>query len=256
MNERQTKQNQQEEREIDIFRLLQIILKRAWIIALATVVLTVSTYLYSAIFITPTYKASFTAYVNNRTATVQENNGTTVSDLNASIYLSYLYQEILVSRSVLSDAAEACDMEISAEALAGKVSTSTVKNAALLQVTVTDTDPARAAKLAAAIAEVAPRHVARVVDGSSMVVVDAPIQPTAKSAPHNTKNAMMGGIVGFVLSLVIVLVVDLTNDKVRGSEELEQRHGIVVIGTIPELSAGDGGSGNYGYGYGKAGKAK
>lgn len=255
MNERQIERNQQEEREIDILRLLQIVLKRAWLIALATVILMVGTYLYSAIFITPTYTASFTAYVNNR-GVAADNNGTTTSDLNASISLTYLYQEILVSRSVLTDAAEHCDVDISYETLRPKVSTSVAGTSALLQVRVKDSDPERATKLAAAIAEVAPQHVARIVDGSSMVVVDEPVLPTAKSAPNNTRNAMMGAVVGFVLSLVIVLIVDLTNDKVRNSEELEHRHGIVVIGSIPDLASADKGSENYGYGYGKAGNQK
>lgn len=256
MNEWQTNTQQPEEREIDILRLLQIIWKRAWIIGIVTVVFCVVTYLYSALLITPTYRSDFTAYVDNRMATAENNGSTTTSDLNASIYLTYLYEDIILSRSVLNDAAAECNLDYTYKQLKSMVTTSVAEDAALITVSVTATDPLEAMQLATAIADVAPDHVARMKDGSSMRILDAPILPEQKYAPINTQNAMLGAVLGFFLSVVVVLIVDLSNDIVREAEELEHRYNVIVIGTIPDLSAGDNGQDNYAYSYGKAGKKK
>lgn len=254
MNEWQNNLQNAEEREIDIFRLLQIVWKRAWLIGLVTVIFCVATYLYSALFITPVYRSDFTAYVDNRMTTAEHNGSTTTSDLNASIYLTYLYEDIIVSRSVLNDAAKQCGLSYNYKALQGMVSTSVAEDAALITVSVVAADPQVAMDLAAAIADIAPDHVARMKEGSSMRILDAPILPEAKYAPSNTKNAMLGAVIGFVLITVLVLVVDLVNDIVRNSEELEHRYNVVVIGNIPDLASADKGQDNYAYAYGKAGK--
>lgn len=254
MNERQTIMQQPDEREIDIFRLLQIVWKRAWLIGLVTVICCVAAYLYSALFITPTYRSDFTAYVDNRMTTAEHNGSTTTSDLNASIYLTYLYEDIIVSRSVLNDAAKQCGLDISYKSLKNMVTTTVAEDAALITVSVVATDPQTAMDLAAAIADVAPDHVARMKEGSSMRILDAPILPEGKYAPSNTKNAMLGAVVGFVLITVLVLAIDLINDIVRDSEELEHRYNLVVIGNIPDLATADKSQDNYAYAYGKAGK--
>lgn len=256
MNESQTPIQQTEEREIDVVRLLQILWKRAWIIALVTVVFCVATYLYSALFITPTYRSDFTAYVDNQMTTAENNGSTTTSDLNASIGLTYLYEDIIVSRSVLNDAAAKCGLDYSYKKVRGRVSTSVAEDAALITVYVVAKDPQEAMDLAKAIAEVAPDHVARMKEGSSMRILDEPVLPEQKFAPNNTKNAMLGALVGFVLSAVVVLAVDLLNDIVRNSEELENRYNVIVVGSIPDLAATDRNQDSYGYGYGKVVKKR
>ena len=252
MNEWQNNPHQPEEREIDIMRLLIIIWKRAWLIGLVTAIFLVGSYLYSALFITPTYRSDFTAYVDNRITTTEGNGSTTTSDLNASIYLTYLYEDIILSRSVLNDAAAKCNLNIAYKSLRNMVTTSVADDAALITVSVVADDPVVARDLAVAIAEVAPAHVSRMKEGSSMRILDAPLLPTSKYAPSNTKNAMLGAVIGFVLITVSVLAGDLINDIVRGSDELERRYNVVVIGTIPDLATAEKNSENYGYGYGKA----
>lgn len=245
MSQWQNNNPQPEENEIDVFRLLQILWKRAWVIVLVAVIFGVATFLYSSLFITPTYRSYFTAYVNNRVENFEGNGSTTTSDLNASIGLTYLYQDIITSRSVLMDAAENCGLDYSYTQLKNMVSTEVSEDSALISVYVVDTDPARATRLAAAIAHVAPGHVERMRDGSSMRILDEPVQPVNKYAPNNTKNTLIGAVIGFVLSVACVLVMDLINDKVRDADDLERRHELVVIGIIPDLGAIE--TGGYGY---------
>lgn len=253
MNQWQNNNPQPEETEIDILRLLQILWRRAWAIALATVIFAVAAMAYSVMFVTPTYRSYFTAYVNNRVENFEGNGSTTTSDLNASIGLTYLYQDIIVSRTVLMDAAAQCGLDYSYSTLKDMVSTSASDDSALISVYVVDTDPARATQLAEAIANVAPDHVERMRDGSSMRILDEPVQPVGKYEPNATKNTLLGAVIGFVLAVIVALTTDLLNDRVREADELERRHGLVVIGIIPELAAGDT---NNSYGYQAKGSEK
>ena len=241
-----------DEMSVDLMRLVRAVWKKVWLVVLAVGVFGVAAYLYSSLLITPTYRSSFTAYVNNRQNT-ENINSTNTSDLNASIGLTYVYKQIISSRSVLMDAAESCGIQMPYSSLAGKVSTSISDKAAIITVYVEDTDPERAALLATAIAEVAPDHVARVVEGSSMRIIDAPVQPTRKYAPSNSRNAIVGAIIGMLLALVGIVVMELIDDKVRSGEDLESRYQIPVIGTIPDMLQAEKSRDKYGYrkgGYG------
>lgn len=219
---------------IDLWRVVQILWKRLWILIFAAVVVGTATLAYTSVFVVPTYRASFTAYVNNRLNT-DGAGSTSTSDLNASIGLTYLYAEIVESRSVLVDAAELCGLNYSYSQLSQMVNTSSTENAALITVSVEAEDPALAAQLAEAISLTAPEHVARVVDGSSMRIVDSPVQPKSPYAPNTFQNTILGAIIGFAVTALIAIIVDLVYDRVQSSEDLETRYNLVVIGRIPDM---------------------
>lgn len=232
MQDMQAKQN--EEVTIDLWRLAKVVWSHVWMIVIVVMVMGILAYAASAMFITPTYRSYFTAYVNNRN-TGEGVNSTTSADLTASIGLAKLYSEIITSRSVLTESAQSCGMQISYGQLAQMVKTETSSTSALITVYVETTDPVQATELAAAIAEIAPKHVSDVVDGSTMKIVDSPIQPEGKFSPNNAKNAVLGALIGMVLAVGIIVVVELVNDKVQSASDLESRYPLPVIGNIPDL---------------------
>lgn len=239
------KKNESEGFTIDLNRVIQALLKRAWVIVVATVVFGLAAWIYSAKMLTPMYQSSFTAYVNNKQSATS--NSTTTSDLNASIALAYVYGEVIQSRTVLMEAAEKCGINYGYGALAGKVSVSIGEVTAIISVYVTDPDPEVAMALAAAIADVAPAHVARVVDNSSMRIVDEPIKPTAPYSPNNTKNAVVGALIGALLAIALVVFLEILSDCVQSAEELERRYGVIAIGVIPDVEQAEKAHSNYGY---------
>ena len=154
------------------------------------------------------------------------------------------------------EAAELCGADYTYEDLKKKVSTTVSEDSGLITVYVLDTTPAMAAQLAEAIAVSAPGHVARMRDGSSMRILDDPIEPTEKHAPNHIQNTAIGMMLGFVLCVAIVIVVDLTHDIVQDGEELFQRYHVVVIGTIPDLWDAQSNDGNRRQTHRKAGKKR
>ena len=237
--------NENEGLTIDLGRVVQALLKWAWVIVAAAIVFGLVAWIFSATMITPTYRSGFTAYVNNKQNSTSGN--TTTSDLNASIALAYVYGEIIQSRTVLTEAAAKCGIDYGYGDLKSKISISIADTTAIINVHVEDANPQTAMALAAAIADVAPEHVARVVDNSSMRIVDEPILPTSQYSPNNGRNAIIGALLGIVAAVAVVIVLEVFNDYVQSSEELEKRYDVIAIGVIPDMDQAEKVHSNYSY---------
>ena len=216
-------------------RLLRVLLKRIWIILLISVLCALIVFGYTKLFVAPVYRSSFTAYVNNRMTNAEGQANMTSADITASRGLTYLYQEIILSRSVLIDAANSCGIKKSYNALVKNVHPSVSTNAAIISVSVSAETPEVAEQLASAIAVAAPDHVARVVDGSSMRIVDYPVRPTVPYAPNSVRYAFVGFLITLLAGCALVILIDVVADKVASASEIEERYGIAVIGIIPDM---------------------
>ena len=230
--------NVKEEKEIDLWRFVEVLLKRFWVIVLAVVVFAVAGYIYTKVCVKPMYRTYFKAYVKNRVTTVDTeiDDSTNTGDLNASIGMMYLYNEVICSRSVLVDAARDAGLNYGYGTLSGMVSTELPEKASLINVYVVADNPQTAVDLAFAIAERAKVRGQELEPRSSMEIVDDPVAPSAPFAPQPTRNAVVFAIIGGVLVYALFVVVDLVNDRVKGSEDLESRYDVVVIGRIPDMT--------------------
>ena len=231
--------NNTKEYTVDMRRVLQVLWKRAWIIILVAILVGVGVFVGAKLFVMPRYSSSFTAYVNNRHSTLEGQGSTSSSDISASRNLTYLYEEIIVSRSVLTDAALNCNLNYSYNQLRSMVKTSVSSNAPIITVSVEARDPQQAQQLAEAIAAASPRHVERIVDGSSMRIVDSPVLPMEPFAPNSVRSGMLGAAVALILTIAIVILFDMIVDKVDAPKELEDRHGLAVVGVIPDMVQAD-----------------
>jgi len=240
-----------EERTVDLRRVLRVLLKRAWIIVAVAVLAGVFTFIYSSTMITPTYRSSFSAYVNNRVSVTEDK--TTSSDLNASMGLMYVYEEIVLSRAVLLDAASRCDSRNFGN-VTELVSCYVSEKAPIIYVYVETEDPALSKQLAENIALVAPEHVSEKVEGSSMSIIDAPRMPVRPYSPNVWRNTVYALVLGILLTAALVVILDLVYDIVQDSKELEDRYGLPVVGAIPDMLNADKSSDAYGYG--KGGKVR
>lgn len=247
--------NEEDAASVDLLPLLLAVLKRWWIIGWITVLCGLAAFAGTKLLITPTYRANFTAYVNNRAETESEQQ-TVLSnaDLSAARSLTYTYAQIIRSRSVLEMAAEQANLPYNFSQLSGMVSTSIMSNTEIISVYVTSENPSVSKALAEAIAQVSQSQIASIVDGSSMRIIDEPQLPTDIHAPSYGKAAVIGAAIGFLLAVAFVVLREILDDRVKDEESLESRFGVPILGTIPNTASAAkmGGSKYYAYGYGGA----
>lgn len=159
---KEKKQKKETVEEIDLIPLFKAVVSKWWLIVIFAVVLGMVSYFVTDTFVTPTYRSGFTAYVNNRSGVTA--NGTeaagskklTTSDITASQSLVKTYSKIILSRSVLTEAASKANLNYTPSQLSKMVSTNTEDETEVIGVYVTAEDPKVAAQLASAIADVAP----------------------------------------------------------------------------------------------------
>lgn len=246
----------EDEGSIELWPLVQALLRRWWLIALVAVAAAVLAFAGTKLFVTPTYRSGFTAYVNNR---ADDDKQTVLSnaDLSASRYLTYTYAQIIRSRSVLEEAAEKAGLHYSYSELSGMVSTSILSDTEIISVYVVSESPAESMSYAAAIAEVAVAEISNIVDGSSMRVIDQPVMPTGIHSPNYMKNALVGLVIGFLLAAAVIVLREVMDDRVKDEGALENRFGIPILGSVPNTaSAVRAEAGGYSYGYGKSSGGK
>ncbi len=245
-----TRTSDEDEVTIDLLELAKVLWHRAWLIVLIGILAAGVALVGTAVLITPQYTATVTLYVNNYNNT---DSSTSISsgDLTASAKLVDTYIAIIKSNTLLSEVASNAGVSYTTEELYGMLSASSVDSTEVFNVNVTCDSPAEAADIANAIAEVAPSHIAEIVEGSSVKVIDRAKVPTKRSSPSYTKNAALGLLAGIVLMAALIVIRELMDTRIKSEEDLKEWD-LPILGVIPDLSTA-GKAGGYGYGYGGKG---
>lgn len=221
-------------REIDLRRLGTALLKRAWLIVLCAVIVAAAVFVYSKNFIAPQYRTNISIYVNNTNK--GQNIGISSSDLATSQRLVATYIDVLKSDLVLDQVAQQLKLNIPASVLRGMLMAESPEGTEVLTVYVTNADRFLAAQIANAIADVAPGAIAEIVVGSSAKIIDRAKVPTAPCSPNNTKNALIGGMIGVAIAVIGICLRELLDVRVKGEEDLARICSAPVLGNIPDFN--------------------
>lgn len=231
--------------ELDLMEILLILIKRIWIILACTIGLGVGVFLISRFLITPQYSASISMYVYNGEKRADQL--ITASDLSTSQKLVQTYIVVLTSNTVLERVSIQLENAYTPEDLRKMIAAASISNTEAFGVTVTNSDPAAAQRIANTIAEFAPDEIIRVVKAGGVEVIDYAVLPVRPSSPHNARNGAIGALLGLILSSLLVIVLAMLDTTVRSEEDLTNKFNLPVLGVIPSLtvSKGDGGYGRY-----------
>ena len=232
------KQRKEEVYEIDLIRLIKALWAHAWIIILATLVAGAAAFSYARYLITPEYSSTAMMYVNNSSFSIGSTNVSISSgELSAAQSLVDTYLVILKSRTTLEEVIEKSGVDYTYDELSSMISSGAVNGTEVFKITVTSTDPAEAKMLANTIADVLPKTISNVVDGSSVRVVDYAVATGHRVFPSYTKYTAIGLVIGFILSAGIIIVLDLLDDVIHDEDYLMQTYDIPVLAIIPDLDS-------------------
>ena len=227
--EQQWRMEDDGEIEIDLVELFFVLLGH-WIpICAVTLALGAAAYIYSAFYIVPQYASTSRLYVLSKSTSI-----TSITDIQVGASLTTDYVEVVGGRPVLDKVIENLGMEIDYPTLLAKVAVTNPTNTRLLDITVTDADPAVAKVIADEIAEVSSNYIAQKMDQDAPTVIQRGYTDEGPVSPNIFKNTAIGAFAGMFLSAGAVVFFYFINDTVRGPEEAEQRAGLRVLGTLPD----------------------
>ena len=250
------KQIDNAEFEIDILHLLKVLWKKAWIVIICTVLLAATAFSYAYFLVTPMYQAKAMMYVNNSAFSLGNTKiSVSASELSAAKSLLDVYVIILKSRTTMEKVLEETGLEYSYQQISGMVAAESVNGTEVFQIVATSPNPREAELIVDTIVKILPDRIADIVDGSSVRLVDHAVLPTHRSSPSYTKYAVIGLLIGFVLSCGIIIVSDLLDTTIRDEDYLLQRYNIPVLAVVPDAYEKKRSSYSYYY-YGRGSNAE
>lgn len=225
-----------DEMEIDVLRLLLALWKKAWAIALVTVILGAAAFAGTAVFIRPKYRAEALMYVNSSNISLGSAKvSISQAELSAAQTLVDTYIVIMNTRTTLEDVIAQTGVPYKYRELKEMITAQSVNGTEVFSIQVVSESPAEAEKLANAIARILPEKIASIVEGSSARIVDYAVVPAQKDSPSLVKNTAIGMILGFILACGVIVVLELLDDQIHDSDYLIQTYDIPILAVIPDL---------------------
>ena len=219
--------------EIDVFAMLKTLWKRKFSIVLVALVFAIAAFGYSAFLAKKEYQSTSRIYVVSRQN--QDNNALTNSDLQAGSYLVKDYREIILSQNVLSQAIEELKLDMTPAELSKKISVSVPTDTRILSITAKDGNPKEAARIANGLRNVAAEKIIAVTKVSDVTTLDEAEVPQSPSSPNIRRNVLHGFIAGAGLMVVLMVVVEVLDDRVKRPEDIEELMGLTLLGIVPDI---------------------
>lgn len=223
------------EETVDLREYFHIIKKRAWIIAIITVLAMLTSGIISFFILSPVYEANTTLIVNTE-QNKSTNNMITGDQLAVTQKLTLTYGEIIESRAVLNEVIKKLDLNVNYSELEKNITVSPVKDTQIMSITVQDANPTIARDIANSIPKVFTKEVKRITKANSVEVIDKAITPENPVKPNKVINVVIASILGVIIGLFIVIVLEYMDNKIKTPQDVEKYIDLPILGVIPNES--------------------
>lgn len=231
---------------VDLRHIFKTLWHRAWVIVLSGLVVAAIGFSIASFVIPAKYSSSVMLYVNNSSISVGGVGfNITSSEITAAQSLVKTYSEILNNRTTLERVIEKTGTNYTYQELYQMLESGPSNDTEIMKVTVTHTDPYEASKLANGIAEVLPVRISEIIDGASMEVVDSAIPVKIKVSPNITQYTALGLIIGVLVSVVVLAVSAMIDDRIHNEEYVLQTYDYPILAKVPDLLSANSKSYSY-----------
>lgn len=219
--------------EIDVFQLFRTLWKRKLVILLVAIITSSVAFAYSTFVIKPEFTSTTRIYVVNRNQ--GEKSGLTNQDLQAGSYLVKDYREIILSQDVLEKVVSDLKLDLTPKGLANKIKVTVPVDTRIVSISVNDRVPEEASRIANSLREVAAQKIISITRVSDVTTLEEARPTISPSSPNIRRNTVIGAGLGAGLVIVVVLLIELFDDRVKRPEDIEDVMEIPLLGIIPNL---------------------
>ena len=219
---------------IDMRKILNIILSKKIFIALIILLSLVVGYFYSYYYKKPQYNSSVTVLLTGDEA--QGEKQVTQTDLNLNSGLISTYGSIAKSANVLSKVIENLGLDISVQNLQKNLTVAEIKNTQFLKITVENSNPETAMKIANEISKVFVEQIKTIYNIQNINIIDtAEISNTPCNINH-IKDMAIALMAGIFASGVLILILYILDDTIKSEKDIPVNLKLETIGTIPNTN--------------------
>ncbi|MBR4881774.1 MAG: hypothetical protein IKU19_07555 [Clostridia bacterium] len=246
-----------EKREFSLLDVLQLLKLRWWILLLAAIIFASGAGVYSYMTYEPTYSSSVTVYVNDQTAQ-DTNTADDVSQVKWAKEVVNSYLALLKTNDFMEEIsseyqARFPDAWAERTYSAIKLSKSCVKytiieETYLFTFTVTTHDKEASYNMGKIFEELAPKKITEVTGKDAIKIADSSRVAIETANSRNlARNSIVGFLIGAILAFLIVLIVDVSDVRIKDEDDIVDTYNVPLLGSVPNFDSAK----KKGYGYGK-----
>ncbi len=219
--------------DIGIVDIINMMLTFWWFIVILAVLVGGATYTYFKISAVPEYKSTAKIYINTE-------GQQTSTDVNAGALINAgnllpTYIDVLQSNSFLQNVSDDLDNKYSETEIKSMTNMEAVIDTNIISLEVVNADAHVSYLIASSIVNNAPTEIARVFGGGSTKLTEYPKEATKAEPSHTARNAVIGGIIGAVIAMLIIFLVNLFDTRVKNKDELIEKYNLPILGEMPSL---------------------
>ena len=225
-------EQQEKQIEIDFVDLCYYLKKKIWIIVAVTVVCAIVGFLYSSLFIVPQYTAETRLYVLNRSSAA----GVVGSDFQIANNILEDYKILITGKNVTQEVIDQLGLKMTPSALGAKIKVTAPDDTRVVQISVTDTNPRRAADITNKVREVATGQIQEIMDVDAVHLIYTADVPENPSGPNIKQNTGFAALIGLAAAVCLFVLIRIFDDTIRDEEDVERHLGLSVMGVIPNTA--------------------
>lgn len=226
-----------DEMEIDLAELAGVIWNKLWLIVIGLIVGGAAAYALVTFGMTPKYTATSTIYIFSKTTSI-----TSMTDLQIGSSLTEDFQIIAKTRGVIENAIWDLEREgkltpntVTYESLVGRITVTNPDSSHMLQVTVQDTDPIRAADISNMVSDKVRDQISEIMNTDRPSVVQRALAPKTQSSPKVRRDTVLGAMIGALLVMAVLVIRYLSDDTIKVSDDVHKYLGMDVLAEFPMM---------------------
>lgn len=225
------------EEEYDISELLSVLKKNiVMIISLGLIGLILSS-VYTLFIVTPQYDASTQLLVNEKTS---EGASIEATDITKNLQMINTYTELIKGPAILNGVQEALETDLTTNQLANKIAITSPEGALVFLITVTDSDPYKAAEIANAVATTFQNEIGGIMNSVDNVAITYKAVPDVNPiSPNVPLNLIVGLLVGGILGIGISFLREFMDKTIKDPATVYEIAKWNNLGEIHEISDED-----------------
>ena len=227
-------------RELTIIDLYDIFIDNIKVIVISVIVGVILSILYTTLLLKPMYESSTKIILvkpttETTTTIAGQTTGLTANDVALNQKLVSTYSEIIKSKKVLNEVITNLSLTDTADSISKNVTISPVKDSEVINITVLNADPNKAADIANEIINSFAKQVKEIYKIENVNQVDKAepsLLPNNVSLP---KNIMLFSIIALLLSYGSLFMMEYFKTTVKSPDDIEDTLGLTILAILPDL---------------------
>ncbi|KAB7707386.1 capsular biosynthesis protein [Bacillus aerolatus] len=189
--------------------------------------------------LTPVYQTSTQLLVNQAKTEQQLYNPT---EVQTNLQLINTYNVIMKSPAILEKVVDNLKLDGTAKELNGKITVQSEKDSQVVNVSVQDTDPERAAAIANEVATVFQKEIVNImnVDNVSILAKAEAAEGMSPVKPQPLLNIAIALVVGLMAGVGLVFLLEYLDNTVKTEQDVERLLDLPMLGSVTTITAQDG----------------